>query len=72
MKRSEREFLKDPAPYRPFKTEQEEWADFNIHSKEEWRRHLKELFERDLYADLVDGCYIGTVIKRNKKQPEDY
>lgn len=69
MKRSERAFLDEPTPYRAFKTEAEEWADFNCHNNEEWRRHLKELFERDLYSDVVGDCYVGVL--RVKKQPDD-
>ena len=69
MKRSKREFLNEPPPYRPFKTEREEWADHGCHNNEEWHTYLKALFERDLYADIVGDCYIGVL--RTKKQPDE-
>ena len=70
MKRSEREFLEGPPKYRAFKTEAEEWAEHGCHNNEEWHIYLKSLFERDLYSDEVDGCYVGVIPeKKNTQQP---
>lgn len=71
MKRSEREFLGlGPKRYN-CKTEIEEWKDAGCHNNEEWHLHLKRLFERDLYADLVDGCYIGVIRKKKESDEEE-
>lgn len=68
MKRSERIFLGiEPKKYN-VKTEREEWADAGCHNNEEWHLHLKRLFERDLYSDEKDGCYVGVL---QKKKDED-
>ena len=50
-----------------FVPEKEDWALHGCSNNEEWHRYLKELFERDLYSDLVDGCYIGVLPDTKKK-----
>lgn len=66
MKNSQRKLLGEPAAYRPFKAEAEEWRDHGCHNNEEWHRYLKELFERDLNSDIVDGCYVGVLPETRK------
>lgn len=70
MKRSEREFLKiDKLSYTVI-PENEDWAKHGCSNNEEWHIYLKRLFERDLYSDLVDGCYVG-VLPETKKALRD-
>lgn len=67
MKRSQRELLGIPRPSSNIVPEKEDWALHGCNNNEEWHRYLKELFERDLYSDLVDGCYIGVLPDTKKK-----
>lgn len=67
MKRSQRVLLGIPRPSSNIVPEKEDWALHGCSNNEEWHRYLKELFERDLYSDEVDGCYVGVLPETKKK-----
>lgn len=68
MKRSQRVLLgiERPSAYKGL-SEKEDWALHGCHNNEEWHIYLKSLFERDLYSDLVDGCYVGVLPETRKR-----
>lgn len=69
MKRSEREYLGLGPKHYNVKSEREEWEEHGCHNNEEWHRYLKQLFEKDLYSDEKDGCFVGVL--QSKKSNED-